>query len=177
MLEKWAPAIAAAALVFTPARQAMPSEPDFSGRWQLVSAVPPGADPPLPMTVMQTIARTDVFGNPMTPFFKELLVIRESAKGPLTERHLIGVVGGSVSGVVAGRPRTGTTQRFSVTWEGRTLVFETSRYTGPEDRTGEWDERREEWSFDTDGRLRVVITSRTSTSPAASSVTHIYQRR
>ena len=175
MLERWTPAFAAAALVLAQA-QPVPPQPDFSGRWRLVSSPPSGAEAPQTMTVTQTIARTNVYGKPITPFFKELLVTREYAAGPRTERHLLGVVGGSVGGSVAGvRPgstRVGTDTRHRVTWDHRTLVIENGRYTG-----AEWDVRREEWSFDEDGRLRLVITTRSSQSPAPSSVTHFYQRR
>ena len=171
MLEKWTPAFAAAALVLAQT-QPIPSEPDFSGRWTLVSSPPSGAETPGTMTVTQTIARTDVYGKPLKPFFKELLVTREYAAGPRTERHLMNVVGGSVAGVRPGGTSVGTNTRHRVVWDHRTLVIENGRYTG-----AEWDIRREEWSFDEDGRLRLVITTRSSQSPAPSSVTHFYQRR
>lgn len=172
MLEKWTPAITAAALAFAQAQLPVPPEPDFSGRWKLVSSPPSGAETPETMTIMQTIARTDVYGKPMTPFFKDLLVTRDFAAGARTERHMIGVVGGTIAGVQPGGTSVGTSTRHRVTWDHRTLVIETGRYTG-----GEWDSRREEWSFDEDGRLRLVVTTRTSQSPAPSSVTHFYQRR
>lgn len=170
------PVIAAAVLAFTPALQA-PAEPDFSGDWKLVSPAPPGAGAALAMTVLQPIKQTNVYGKPMKPFFSELLVTRDFANGPRTERYDIGRIGGRVSGVAPGGRQIGTSTNYRVVWEGRTLVMENSRYTGPEPRTGEWDERREEWSFDADGRLRIVITARTSQDPAPNSVTHVYQRR
>jgi hypothetical protein len=178
MLERWTPVIATAVLAFTPAVQA-PSEPDFSGDWKLVSSPPSGADAALAMSVEQPVKRADVYGKPMKPFFSELLVTRDFANGSKTERHYIGAIGGRVGGVVPGGRQAGSSyrSRHSVVWEGRTLVMENSQYTGSESGTGEWDERREEWSFESDGRLRVVITSRSSQSPAASTVTVFYQRR
>lgn len=176
MLERWTPVIATAVLAFAQALP-VPSEPDFSGKWRLVSSPPLGANAPETMTVEQPVTRADVYGKPMKPFYRELLVTREFANGPRTERHRIGVMGGRVPGVGPGRPRVEATEYWSVRWEGRTLAMEYGRHTGQERRTGEWDERREEWSFDTDGRLRIVITTYTSQSPAASSVTHLYQRR
>lgn len=172
MLEKWTPAFAAAVLALMPAQLPVPPEPDFSGRWKLVSLAPPGADAPETMTVVQTIQRTNVYGKPMTPFFKDLLVTRDFAAGARTERHMIGGVGGTIAGVPSGGTSVGTNTRHRVVWDQRTLVIENGRYTG-----NEWDERREEWSFDSDGRLRLVITTRSSQSPAPSSVTHFYQRR
>ena len=174
MLEKWTPVVAAAVLAFTPAWQA-PSEPDFSGDWKLVSSAPSGATAPLSMAVEQPITRADVYGKPMKPFYRELLVTRDFGDGPRTERHGIGGIGGRVGSSRDGR--SSGRSEFRVGWEGRTLVIEHANYAGPIPGAGDWDRRREEWSFDADGRLRIVITTRTSQSPAPSSVTHFYQRR
>lgn len=168
MLETWTPVIAAAVLAFTPALQA-PAEPDFSGDWKLVSSAPSGATAPLSMTVEQPITRADVYGKPMKPFYRELLVTRDFGNGPRTERHGLGGIGGRIG--PSGR------SEFRVGWESRTLVIEHANHAGPIPGAGEWDERREEWSFDADGHLRIVITTRTSQNPTPSSVTHVYQRR
>jgi hypothetical protein len=89
--------------------------------------------------------------------------------------HLIGVQGGTVSGVRAdGRP-TGPTSHYAVKWDRNALVFESGTYTGQYPESGTWAERREIWSFEADGRLHVAITSRSSVSgPRA--VTFHYRR-
>ncbi len=158
--------------------QTTPPQPDFSGEWRLESSTPPGAEAPKAMTVMQTIATADVFGKPMTPFFKELLVTREYEAGPRTQTHLIGRHGGRVEGVRPGGAPTplGNTS-YGLTWEDRTLAFENRRYTGADSGSGDWDKRREEWSLDQDGRLRVKITTQSSQNPSESTVTHLYRRR
>ena len=167
MLAKLAPVLTTAVLVFTQA----PPEPDFSGDWKLVSSTPAGADAAIAMTVVQPIKRQDVYGKPMKPFFSELLVTRYFSGSPRAEIHRIGAIGGQVGGVIPGGRRAGTESRHSVAWEARTLVMKSSRYDG-----AEWDSRREDWSFDEQGRLRVVITTQSSHRPEARSVTLIYQR-
>lgn len=176
MLEKWTPVVALVALAL-PA-QATPPQPDFSGEWRLESSTPPGAEAPKAMKVMQTIATADVFGKPMTPFFKELLVTRKYDAGPRTQTYLIGRHGGRVEGGrPGGTPTPLANSSYSVTWHVRTLVIEDRRYTGADSRAGEWDQRREEWSFDSDGRLRVAIATQSSQTPTESTVTHLYRRR
>lgn len=175
MLQKLTPVIATAMLTLAQ----MPPEPDFSGDWKLVSPVPPGVEAAAAMTVVQPVTRADVYGKPINPFFAELLVTREYATGPRTERHLIGATGGTVSGAVPGgqSAASATSTQHSVRWQGRTLVLESSRYIGPASAWREWDKRREEWSFDEQGRLRIVVTTETSERSETSSVTLIYQRR
>lgn len=40
------------------------------------------------------------------------------------------------------------------------LVFESGSYTGEASETKVWAERREVWSLDPDGRLRLTVTNR-----------------
>ena len=151
-------------------------KPDFSGSWFLASSKPPGSDIPRALSVRQRLVRTNVYGEPMTPFFKDIAVDREFESRTQSETHLIGIVGGVVPGLTRdGSPR-GSTEHHAVTWDGNALVFETGTYTGEARETGVWAERREVWSFDPDGRLRVVITTRNSVdTPRA--VTSLYRRR
>lgn len=48
-------------------------KPDFSGRWVLVATGQRPADVPRAMTVRQVLSRTNVRGEPVTPFFKEIV--------------------------------------------------------------------------------------------------------
>jgi hypothetical protein len=149
--------------------------PDFSGHWILESAAQPATDIPRALTVSMSIVRTNVRGEPMKPFFKDITVGREFANGTSSETYQIGVEGGTVSGRAdqrADSPRS----HHRVIWEEQTLVIETGRYTGPTPESGQWTERREAWSLDPEGRLRLAITSRSSGS-ASITVTLVYRRQ
>jgi hypothetical protein len=152
--------------------------PDFSGHWVLESASPSAADIPRTLSVTMSLVRTNVRGEPMIPFFKDITVARELAKGTSSQTYQIGVVGGEVGGTVGGRGSGRSefpSRHYRVVWEKETLVIETGSYTGPAPESGQWAERREAWSLDPDGRLRLAITSRSSGS-ASSTVTLVYRR-
>ena len=144
--------------------------PDFSGAWVLDSAAPPSGDISKTLVVRQSLTRTNVRGEPMKPFFKDLTVTRELASGTHAETYVIGVVGGTVPGR-AGLPSS----HRRVGWEDKTLVIESGTYTGPAPQTGEWTERREVWSFTPNGRLQLALTS--SDSRGGSSTVALTYRR
>ena len=154
---------------------AAPDKPDFSGRWTLVTSGETPDDGPRAMTVRQILARTNVRGEPVTPFVKEISIAREFASERRDETHTIGIGGGFVSGV-AGTSGPGPRGYFAVRWDGPALVFESGTYTGNARETGAWAERREPWSLDADGRLRVTISSRSWTRSSDDTQTLIYQR-
>jgi hypothetical protein len=170
------PAIRSSILVlFAAAALAAQDEPDFSGRWVLVSASQPGPDVPRALTVRQTLVRTNVRGEPMKPFFRDIAIDREYESGTRSETHAIGVRGGAVPGFDKdGRPN-GPRGLYSVKWDQRALVFESGSYTGETSGTGEWSERREVWALQPDGRLGVTVA--TSGSAAASTTVTLTFRR
>jgi general stress protein 26 len=153
-------------------------KPDFSGRWILVSADPPAPDVPRAMTVTQQLVATNVRGEAMTPFFKDITIERETAAGTRSETSTLGVIGGTVAGIVGSIPGASkNTQRskHSVTWDGTTLVFDHRSETGENYQPGVWSERRETWSLAADGRLEVAIASKSSSDPARS-IALVYRR-
>ena len=158
---------------------AVQDRPDFSGRWILASADPPGPEISKAMTVRQSLARTNVRGEPMTPFYKEIAIDRELESGTRSETHQIGIQGGVVGGVVGSHRPGGPPSRprglFAVKWDDAVLVFEQGTYSGETSQSGPWTQRREEWSLEPDGRLRVAITTRGS-SDTARTVTLVYRR-
>jgi len=123
------------------------------------------------MAVKQVLARTNTCGEPIAPFYRQIVIARENR----IETYDIGVIGGSVSGVVVGPllPRR-THQR--VVWEEQVLVIESGSYTGAARETGDWTERRESWSFDATQRLRVQISTRGSGVPTVDT-TWLYRRQ
>ena len=151
-------------------------KPDFSGSWLLASSEPPRADIPKALSVRQRLVRTNVYGEPIGPFFLDIAVDREFESGTKSETHMIGVVGGVVSGFARDGIPPRPTEHHAVTWDGNALVFETATYTGEVRETGAWAERREVWSFDPDGRLRVVLTTRNPVDTPRT-VTSVYRRR
>ena len=144
------------------------SQPDFSGTWTLdsVSTV----DAPRTMTVKQVLVRTNTRGEPIAPFYRQIVIAREGR----TETYEIGVIGGSVSGVVDGSSSLRRTHR-SVVWEEQVLAIESASYTGAARETGEWTERREAWFIDPTQRLRLQISTRGSGVPTVD--TTLFYRR
>jgi hypothetical protein len=103
---------------------------------------------------------TSARSEPVSPFLKDISIRRELENGVSSEAYKIGLDSGSVSGSPGADNEGRTLGR--VRWEGRTLAFETGSYSGPIGEHGTWTERREEWTLDPDGRLRVTITNRSS---------------
>ena len=161
-------------IVFTTVGVAAQDKPDFSGRWVLAIPQQSDTNTPLALSVRQTVVRTTVRGDPMEPFFRDITIERQFEASTRSETHLIGVQGGTVPGVRADNRPTGLTTHHAVKWDGNALVFESGSYTGPPE-TGTWAERRESWSLEADGRLRVAITMRSS-DDGSRAVTLRYRR-
>ena len=143
---------------------------DFTGRWILESPSSASAETPRALSVRQSLVTTSVRGEPMRPFFKDITIEREVEGSTRAETYQIGVVGGVVGAL-------GTAARhYAVKWDANVLVFESGSYTGQNSETGVWTERREAWSLDSDGRLHVVITTR-SPRDAPRTVALVYRRR
>ncbi len=140
--------------------QTLPSQPDFSGRWVLVSPAPGTATARL-LVVQQPVTRTNVRGEPMRPAFLRVSIRREADSGISDDSYDIGIVGGMVGGLGKNEfienPRRAS--HHSTLWIGRTLQFWAEAYVGESPRDGQWTERREVWSLDADGRLRIEITT------------------
>jgi hypothetical protein len=111
----------------------------------------------------------------MEPSFRDITIERQFETGTRSENHLIGVQGGTVPGLRADGIPNGPTAHHAVKWDGNALVFESGSYTGQRPETGTWAERREIWSLDADGRLRVAITTRSS-SDGSKGITLMYRR-
>lgn len=137
-------------------------KPDFSGRWVLASPQRSDTDVPLALSVLQTLVRTTAHSDAMEPFFRDIAIDRQFEGRTHSETHLIGVQGGAVPGLRADRSPNGPTAHHAVKWDGRALGLESGSYPGQRPETGVWSERREVWSLDPDGLLRVVITNRSS---------------
>jgi hypothetical protein len=151
-------------------------KPDFSGLWVLETAAPPVPDIPRALSIRQSLVRTNVRGEPVKPFFKDITVDREFESGTRTETFLISVVGGVVPGLREDGSPTGPQVHTAVKWEGNALAIERGSHTGPTPETGVWTERREVWSLEAAGRLRVSVTSRSSVDDSRT-VTLVYRRR
>lgn len=106
-------------------------KPDFSGRWILTTPQQSDTATPLALSVRQTLVRTTVRGDPMEPLFRDITVERQFETGTESATHLIGVQGGTVSGLRADGSPTAPTTHHAVKWDGNALVFESGSYTGP----------------------------------------------
>ena len=73
--------------------------PDFTGRWILESPSQPAPDTPRALSVRQALVKTNIRGEPMTPFFKDITIERQFESTTLSETHQIGVEGGVVPGL------------------------------------------------------------------------------
>ena len=150
-----------------------PDEPDFSGEWVLINSTPKTTDAASALSVRQPIVRTTARGTPMQPFFSHLIVERHFASGVRSETFMIGVEGGTVGGMPSS-VRVDTRQ--SVRWVGRTLVIETSRWSGPPGDMRRDTQRNEVWQFDADGRLIVALTEQEGAAESRTT-TLTYRRR
>jgi hypothetical protein len=149
--------------------------PDLSGRWVLESPSQAGPEVPRALSVRRSLVRTMERG-PMKPFFFDMIITREFEKGPRVETYRIGVVGGTVPGVSKDGSDADPGTRHSAQWDGHSLVIESGTQTAPTRESGVWTERREAWSLDPDGRLRVGITTRDSVDPPKTE-TLLYRRQ
>jgi hypothetical protein len=152
--------------MFVAATVAAQDKPDFSGRWILESPADAGPDVARSLTVRQLVVRTNVYGAPMTPFFKELSVERQFGNDVRTETYQIGIEGGVV-GVVSPNRATGPDvnvpqTRFSVRWEENRLVIDIGSYSGPTRESGPYTEHTEVWQLDATGMLILSMTDRGS---------------
>ena len=140
------------------------SQPDFSGRWTLVRAVPADAQAAGTLLVQQLVGRTNVHGAPLAPFYKSITIERQFGDRTLTDSYDIGVQGGNVGGILAGHdPLTPVPQtRFFVRWEGSRLVMDTGFYAGSSREAGPYAERRETWQLDEAGLLTITVADRRS---------------
>jgi|SRR5579872_3184498 len=158
----------------------MPPQPDFSGQWTLVAAIPSDDTAATALTVRQTVTRTTIRGEPMAPFFRTIDIDRQFGGRTTTDTHLIGIVGGTVAGVVGSRGRPGPTRatqsRYAARWDGDTLVFEFGTYAGEPQGNGDWTERRETWSLQPNGEFAIVIVTRGSAA-AVRTESATYRRR
>ena len=150
-------------------------KPDFSGRWVLATAQQSNMEIPLALSVRQTLVQTTVRGDPVEPFFRNISIVRQFETGTHSENHRIGVLSGTVPGLRADGSPHGPRAHHAVRWDGNALVLESGSYTGQGPETGVWTERREIWSLYPDGRLRVVITTRSS-ADASKNITLVYRR-
>ena len=154
-----------------------PAGVDFSGRWTLVMAVPMDADVPTTLAVRQSIRRTNIRGEPITPFYDQIAFDYKSSAGMHSETFMVGIIGGTFGGGVSS---TGTRIRavsshHAVTWNGPSLVFELGTYTGDTPGTGDWTERRETWALQPNGELAITVAT-SGSAVSARTVSALYRR-
>jgi hypothetical protein len=155
--------------MFVAASVAAQDTPDFSGQWNLETSA--DADPAVAqsLTVRQHAVRTNVYGDPIPLFFKELTVERRFGNDVRTETYQIGIEGGVVGGVSP--PNRGidvnvSRTRFSVRWEDNRLVIDIGSYSGPSREAGPFTEHTEVWQLDATGMLILSMTDRGSGIPS-----------
>jgi hypothetical protein len=148
-----------------------PPHPDFSGEWVLVAPASLTPDAATALTVRQPITDRNVRGEPMPPSSLELLVERHVGDTVQTERHAIGIVGGTVSGAPGLMHET----TESATWRDDSLVISTTRSSGPRGNMRVEQERSETWRLDAAGQLVIEISERAGRSESTMVLT--YRRR
>ena len=151
------------------------SRPDFSGEWVLESASPSSPDIPRTLSVRQFQLEKSARGGSTTVSFPSITIERNLETGPATESHQIGIIGGTVGGIGRDGRQSGPFTSHAVTWDGDALAFENESHTERVEPTT-WSERREVWSVDEGGRLRIVISNRSSDGSAGLQ-TLLYRRR
>ena len=159
--------VAAGCLVapVSPASSAqIPSRPDFSGGWVLVTASGSTAEQPSALTVRQTVTRTTMRGEPMKPWFSKMTVVRRFKSGAVSETHDIGIIGGTVPGIPVGASSPqGEWTTMAVDWRGKSLVIKTTKSPQPPGESGPFTVHEVVWSLDRKRRLVIAATDRGST--------------
>src|SRR5687767_11436659 len=145
---------------------------DFSGSWVLdetqVRAAP---DIPQRLVVEQPLTTTtNPRGEPMPPAYRTLYVKRYLGDVVQEGTYRIGLIGGTVAGIVPGQPAGGGS-RYEVTWRGDSLWIYQESY-GP---SGANIRRGETWRIDDRGRLVISIENRENDEPATTQ-TLVYRR-
>jgi|SRR4029453_8916126 hypothetical protein len=152
------------------------AQPNFSGRWTLGAPIPRPHDAPSVLIVEQPVTRTNIRGEPMAPAFLRISIVREHLSGTTKETREIGIIGGTVGGVVTkDGSKPGPSSRYETIWRGDTLLFLDSSYGPDGPHAGDWSERSEAWSLDASGRLRVEIVSESHDTQRESHV-FLYRR-
>lgn len=138
---------------------AKPKQPDFSGSWTLQEpeTVPPNIATTL--IVKQTITDRTIYGKPMTPWYSAIEIERRVGTETRSERHLIGVGGGTVGGIREDGTPVDHKTEFSTHWDGVRLVLKTATYSAADSLSSG---HQETWSFGDKGRLVVVVTDQAS---------------
>jgi len=141
------------------------SRPDFSGEWVLESASLSSPDIPRTLSVRQFNLEKSARGGSNSVTFSSIKIERTLDAGPVTETHQIGIIGGTVGGIGRDGRQGGSSTSYGAKWDGNALVVDDESHT---DRVGPaiWNERREVWSLDQAGRLRIVISTRSSDGSA-----------
>jgi hypothetical protein len=147
-----------ACIAAVPATQ---DQPDFSGRWVLADPPPATGDIARTLVARQTRATTTMRGEPMAPWWSELIVEREFPDGVRTEVHKIGIAGGTVAGGVLRQPgERGPAERttFEVSWRGQDLLIQSARHAAGSSGSAPTDSHTESWSLDDKGLLVITTT-------------------
>ncbi len=151
------------------------TKPNFSGQWVLESTSTPGSEDARTRSVQHGIRQTPARGGSITAALESIAIERD---GSVVQSHQIGIVGGVVGGIVAGKDADGRpmgpVRSYAVKWDGNTLMFESESHG--QTAADPWTERREAWSLDEAGRLRIVLTTRSSDS-SARTLTLLYRRQ
>ena len=146
---------------------------DFSGSWVLdQTQARPAPDIPQRLVVEQPLTTmTNVRGEPMPPASLTLSVKRYLGDVVQEDHYRIGLIGGSVAGIVPGQPAGGGS-RYEVAWRGDFLWIYQESYgaSGANIRR-----RGETWRLDDLGRLVISIETR-ERNEAAATQTLVYRR-
>lgn len=156
----------------------LPREPDFSDEWVLVSLSGAATEQASALTVTQELTRTNIRGEPITPFYSSITIERHFNGRAVPEKSTFYIaIGGTVPGIPAGQSSPqGEWTSESVKWQGDRLVINTTRSPQPPDQPGPHSEHQEVWSLDRDGRLLIIVSDRKSGS-APIAIRLVYKRR
>jgi hypothetical protein len=144
-------------------------KPVFTGQWVLVRLEGPAGEVAQALTVHESIVHASARDTRNARSLKRLRVERQFESGARSESYDIGLIGGSVAGLVPGAgqqndPRQSQT-RHSTQWDGNRLVIKTGSYSGPTRDSGPYREHKEVWWLDEQGRLVITMTDRGSDVP------------
>ena len=144
--------------------------PDFSGTWSLVSPNPAPSNAPQTLVVSATFTRQSVRGTPLNPPLVTLTVGPRSGNLVRPGTYIIGIGGGTTSGLPANGPRTES--RHSTRWDGEKVAVDLAQYADGKLTS----EHGEVWSLDRQGALSIVVTDRV-VGDASTTTSLLYRRQ
>jgi hypothetical protein len=106
----------------------------------------------------------------MKPFFRDVTIDREFETGTHSETYQVGPAGEIIPALVGNASASRALSDRLVHWDGRTFVMESGSSIVNSVSGDVLRQNHEVWSAEPDGRIKLTITTRTSTEPPTTAI-------